>query len=288
MAQTQWSYGDDPGNNPYAGIGPDEGAGGPSSGSYIAWDPVLKRFTPKTPKDSSPGAGGGMGPNLGAGGGGNDVLPAGQDFTGTSLAPGAGTYPATAGVGAATAATGAGAVPPAAQGFNWAAWGKAGQLLNTYAPILAGLYGMVSGAGKGKFEQQPEDPLLTAARKRQMGFVDQSPMRNLYASLLGGYMQHGMPGSSMAFPGGPQSDLGRSSGLSYYQPSQMNYQQLAPFIEALTKPQGQSPASGAGNPADIGQQQPDPALVMSFLEWLTSQQQNGGTAPPTLGFQQQP
>lgn len=167
----------------------------PNITSFGSYDPVTGTY--KYPSGGSGGGGtlpfggnSGAQPALGMTG---DPLTGGLGSTGTGALGGAsGGIGSGAGVGAAGSAA-------AGQGGIWqniltalgssSAGGYAGAL-KTYGPYIMALISAVTG-NKGKFEQNPEDPALTAARNKQIGFVDNSPTRDLYGGLLSSFMQGG-------------------------------------------------------------------------------------------------
>lgn len=157
------------------------------------------------------GGGGGVAP-VGAGGGSGSYGATGAT-TGTTATYGGGTAAGSGGGAAAGSAAGGlagspfnpASYPASYAGAQPSVWqniisalgsGSAGSYasaIKEYGPYIMALISALGG-NKGKFEQQPESPQLTAARDKQLGFVDNSPTRNLYGGLLQSFVGGGAGG----------------------------------------------------------------------------------------------
>lgn len=85
------------------------------------------------------------------------------------------------GTGAAQATTAATVAAPAAA----AAGTYLGMTVPQWLNSALALYKAYSSSQPGKFQQIPEDPSQTAARQKLLGFVDNSPTRDLLGNLIG-------------------------------------------------------------------------------------------------------
>lgn len=145
---------------------PNSGSGGSTSG--ITYDshgnPIGIQTGPSTGGSGGFGNGGG-----GSGGGlpwfgGGSSTPAGY----TSVAQGGGLI---TGTGAA-ATTGTGAAS------------YLGMTVPQWISTALSLYGAYRGSQPGRFQQIPEDPTQTAARAKLLGYVDNSPTRDMLGNLI--------------------------------------------------------------------------------------------------------
>lgn len=161
-----------------------------------------------TPYAKGPTGTKGGGPGLGGVPGGSSANYGGTAATTGTTATYGGTTAATTGSAFDAANLGPGVAPVAASTGSssagvWAnilkALGSTGasgyaSAIKEYGPFILSL---IAGLTQkhGTYEQQPESPQLTEARNRQLGYVENSPTRNMYASLIQQFLAGGGAGA---------------------------------------------------------------------------------------------
>ena len=110
-----------------------------------------------------------------------------------------------------------------------------------YAQIATQLYDAYNKSKDPKFKQLPEDPSLTMLRSKLLGFIDNSPTRNAFGSMLGSQMQNAGKGFSM-----PEG----YNGFKPYTSGPVNYDmsKILPNIFGAT---GTNPTTGTGTPGAV-------------------------------------
>lgn len=122
------------------------------------------------------------------------------------------------------------------------------------------LYDAYNKSKDPKFKQIPEDPTLTALRAKVLGYIDNSPTRNAFGSMLGSQMQN--MGKGFTNPAGKNGFTPYSS-----PPVKYDLSKILPNIYGATgaNPTNAStpvtqPVGGSSTftPGDLGSTSPDP------------------------------